>query len=142
MLRLALGLETPTSGAVYYDGHDLARLNRKSVRNGVGMVVQDASLRPQMVLDNIIGTGDDLTLDDAWRAAAMAAVDQDIREMPMEMYTVTAEGSGAFSGGQAQRIMLAGALVRNPRILLLDEAPTGWTTVPSHKSWNRSKNFP
>jgi len=125
LLRLALGLETPESGAVYYDNHDLERLNRQTIRDGVGTVVQDASLRPQTVLDNIIGTGDDLTVEDAWRAARLASVDQDISEMPMGMYTVTAEGSSAFSGGQAQRIMLAAALVRNPSMLLLDEA-TNW----------------
>ena len=125
LLRLALGLETPQSGAVYYDNHDLERLDRRTVRDGVGTVVQDASLRPQTVLDNIIGTGDDLTVEDAWRAARLASVDQDILDMPMGMYTVTAEGSSAFSGGQVQRIMLAAALVRSPCMLLLDEA-TNW----------------
>ena len=124
LLRLALGLESPLAGAVYYDGHDLERINRQAVSNGVGMVVQDASLRPQTVLDNIIGTGDDLTIEDAWRAARLASVDHDILAMPMGMHTVTSEGS-AFSGGQTQRIMLAAALVRNPRVLLLDEA-TNW----------------
>ena len=125
LLRLALGLESPLSGAVYYDGHDLERLNRQAVRDGVGMVVQDASLRPPTVLDNIIGTGHDLTVEDAWRAARLASVDQDISAMPMGMYTVTSEDSSAFSGGQTQRIMLASAMVRSPKVLLLDEA-TNW----------------
>ena len=125
LLRLALGLERPLSGAVYFDGRDLERINRQTVRNSVGMVVQDSSLRPQTVLDNIIGTGGNLTEEDAWRAARLASVDGDIQEMPMGMYTVTSEGSYAFSGGQSQRIMLAAAFVRNPSVLLLDEA-TNW----------------
>ena len=86
------------------------------------MVVQDGSLQPRTLRDNIIGLATDLTLDDAWRAARLAAVDDDIRAMPMGMLTVVTESSQVFSGGQIQRIMLAAALVRRPRVLLLDEA--------------------
>ena len=125
VLRVILGLEKPSSGVVYYDGHDLDRINRRALHQQVGVVVQDGSLRPRTVCDNIIGMATDLTPDDAWRAARLAAVDRDIRAMPMGMFTVITENSAVFSGGQVQRIMLAAALVRSPRLLLLDEA-TSW----------------
>ena len=130
LLRLALGLEDPTVGAVYYDGADLAQLDRRSVRRQIGVVAQDSPLQPGNILENIVGVAGDLTIDDAWRAARLAAVDADIAAMPMGMFTVVGDSSEIFSGGQMQRIRIAAALVRNPRILLLDEA-TSWLDAGS-----------
>lgn len=125
VLRLVLGIERALSGVVYYDGHNLDRLNRRVVRRHVGMVVQDASLRSGTVYSNIVGMVTEMTLEDAWRAARLAAVDGDITAMPMGMFTPVTGSTAQFSGGQIQRIMLAAALVSGPRILLLDEA-TNW----------------
>ena len=130
LLRLALGLENPTGGSVYYDGRDLANLDRNSVRRQVGVVMQDGALRPGNILDNIIGLNPDYDIDDAWRAASLAAVDEDIRAMPMQMFTIVGNDSATFSGGQSQRIRIAASLVRNPRILFLDEA-TSWLDTRS-----------
>ena len=81
-------------------------------------------------MDNIIGIGGDLTIDDAWRAARLADVDADIAAMPMQMFTVVGDSTATFSGGQMQRIKIAAALVRNPQIVLMDEA-TSWLDAAS-----------
>ena len=125
LVRVALGLETPAGGAVYYDDRDLAHLDRDSVRRQVGVVLQDGGSHIGTVLDNIIGLDQTLDVDDAWRAARLAAVDRDIAAMPMQMHTGMGEGAAVVSGGQSQRIRIAAALVRNPRIVFLDEA-TNW----------------
>ena len=130
LLRLALGLEKPSSGAVYYDGQNLDHLDVGALRRQIGVVMQHGSLQTGTILVNIIGVGNELTEVDAWRAARLAAVEQDIRKMPMGLYTTVGENAATFSGGQGQRIGLAAALVRNPRIVLLDE-PTSWLDTRS-----------
>ena len=125
LIRLALGLEAPSRGAVYYDERDLAHLDPVVVRRQIGAVLQDAGAQIGTVLNNIISMDQSLTADDAWRAAHKAAVDRDIAAMPMRMHTSMGERAVVVSGGQSQRIRVAQALVRDPRIVLLDEA-TNW----------------
>ena len=130
LMRLALGLESPTSGSVYFDGRDLANLHKNSVRRQIGVVMQDGQLQPGNILDNIIGLNPELGIEDAWMAASLAAVAEDIQAMPMQMFTIVGSGSTTFSGGQTQRIRIAASLVRRPRILFLDEA-TSWLDAQS-----------
>ena len=130
LMRLALGLEDPTAGSIYYDGRDLASLDRQALRRQLGVVMQDGALQPGSLLDNIIGMGDELTIEDAWRAVREAAIEDEISQMPMQLYTVVTEGSATFSGGQTQRLRIAAALVRNPRVIWLDEA-TSWLDARS-----------
>lgn len=121
ILRHLLGFEAPEHGAVYYDGKDLASLDLSSVRNQIGVVLQDSQLMAGEIYYNIIGSSL-LTIDDAWEAAKLAGIDGDIRAMPMGMHTYVSEGGGTFSGGQKQRLLIARALAKKPRIILFDEA--------------------
>ncbi len=122
VLRLLLGFETPESGYVYYEGQDLATLDLREVRRQIGAVLQTSQLMPTTIHQNIISASTTLTIADSERAAKMSGLDADIKQMPMGMHTVVSEGSGGFSGGQKQRLMIARALVQTPRIVLFDEA--------------------
>ena len=121
LLRMLLGFERPESGDVLYDGQSLAQLDVQSVRRQIGVVLQDGKLQPGDIFGNIVGSTL-LTQDDAWEAARIAGIEQDIKALPMGMHTVLSEGASTFSGGQRQRLMIARAVVGRPRYIFLDEA--------------------
>jgi ATP-binding cassette subfamily C protein len=120
LLRLLIGFDKPVSGSVLYDGQDLAALDQSAVRRQCGVVLQHAQPFTGSILDCICGT-EPYTPEEAMAAAEMAGLAEDIKRMPMGLHTIVS-GSGAISGGQRQRLMIAQALIRRPRILFFDEA--------------------
>lgn len=121
LFRLLLGFENPESGAIALDGQDLKSLDIHAVRSQFGVVLQNAKVMTGDIFTNIAGSSN-LTIDGAWEAAAMAGLDEDIRQMPMGMHTMVSEGGSTLSGGQRQRMMIARAIAGKPKILLFDEA--------------------
>jgi NHLM bacteriocin system ABC transporter ATP-binding protein len=121
LFRLLIGFESPDAGAIYYDGQDLATLDLEAVRRQIGVVMQNGRLMPGDLYRNIVGATA-LTLEDAWEAARLAGIEEEIRQLPMGMHTHISEGGATFSGGQRQRLLIARAIVSRPRILFFDEA--------------------
>jgi len=121
LFRILLGFEALSSGTIYYDGHDLSKLDVRAVRRQLGVVLQSGKIIAGDIFTNIIGSLQ-LTIDDAWEAARRAGFEQDIKDMPMGMHTVLNEGASTLSGGQRQRLMIARAIVHKPRIVYFDEA--------------------
>lgn len=121
LLRLLLGFEAPESGSIFYDGQNLQNLDAEAVRSQMGVVLQEGHVIPGDIYTNIVGAST-ATLDEAWEAARMAGLDEDLKQMPMGMHTPITQGSSTLSGGQRQRLMIARAIVGRPRLVFFDEA--------------------
>lgn len=120
VVRQILAFEEPESGELLLDGRNLRDLDLDEVRGQIGVVLQDGQLSPGSMFENITAGTPGATEEMAWLAAERAALVDDILDMPLGIHTmVTPE---TISGGQAQRVLLARALLKSPAIMLLDEA--------------------
>lgn len=129
IMKLCLGFLQPQKGAIYYDGKDLQTLDITSVRRKIGVVLQDGKLFQGDIFSNITISDHSLTLEDAWKAAELAGIKEEIEEMPMGMFTLLSEGNGGISGGQRQRLLIARAIAAKPKILMFDEATSALDNV-------------
>ena len=125
LFRLALGIDRPSAGAVYYDGRDLKHLNLKQLRRKIGAVPQSVRLHPQDLWDNIVAHHEGTTTEEVWKTARTTGIEREIKAMPMGMMTMVGASGSVVSGGESQRVTIARSLIGNPRIMLLDEA-TNW----------------
>ena len=125
LFRLALGIDRPTAGAVYYDGRDLRHLNLKQVRRKIGAVPQSVGLHPQDLWDNLVSHREEVDNDEVWAAVRTAEIEDEIKAMPMGMMTMVGTSGTVLSGGESQRVTIARSVIGGPRIMLFDEA-TNW----------------
>jgi ATP-binding cassette, subfamily B, bacterial CvaB/MchF/RaxB len=122
LLKMLAGLLTPTEGAVLLDGIPLSAIGLESYRTQIGCVLQDDRLFAGSIAENIAAFAPSFDLQQVQSAAQMASIHNEILRMPMGYETLVGDMGSSLSGGQVQRIVMARALFRQPRILLLDEA--------------------
>ncbi|MCL1121374.1 peptidase domain-containing ABC transporter [Shewanella seohaensis] len=122
LMKLLLGLLTPTEGEILIDDIPLVKLGLAQYRQQVAAVMQEDQLLGGTVEDNITFFSDKIDVDKLTRCAQMAAIHQDICQMPMGYKSLISDMGSALSSGQKQRLILARALYREPKILFMDEA--------------------
>ena len=122
LIKLILRFYEKNSGKILFDDHEIESLSLESIRNKIGLVSQDVFLFEGSVFENIAYGNIDANSEQVWNAAKLSESDRFINELPDKENTIVGERGQKLSGGQRQRISIARAILKNPEILILDEA--------------------
>ena len=124
LIKLILRFYEKNSGKILFDEHEIESLSLESIRNKIGLVSQDVFLFEGSVFENIAYGNIEANSEEVWNAARLSESDSFINDLPNKEDTIVGERGQKLSGGQRQRISIARAILKNPEILILDEATT------------------
>jgi len=119
---LLMGLYSPEKGSIIIDGHPLVNIDLQSYLDRVGYVQQDSVLLDGSIRENLLWANPIATEGDMWESLKLVSIDKFVKSLPNKLDNLVGDRGVSISGGQKQRIALALALIRNPDILILDEA--------------------
>lgn len=120
--RLILRIIEPRKGRIFYDSIDYKKIKIAAVRDSIGYVPQDSFLFSDTIEDNVRFGKPDATLEEITEACRVASIDKNIMELKYQYKTLVGEKGVTLSGGQKQRLCIARAIIRSPKILILDDA--------------------
>ena len=132
LLKLLLGFEKPQSGKIFYDGRDIDGMDKRELRKKFGVVLQNGKLISGSIYENITITAPGASMQRVKDVVRAVGLEEDIAQMPMGLHTVLSENSGTISGGQ-QRILIARAIINNPKIIFFDEATSALDNLTQKK---------
>lgn len=132
LCRLLIGFETPEKGMILYDQKDLQGLDIYKVREQIGTVLQNSAIFQGTIRDNLT-CGKHFTPEQLQKALELSTFNEDLAQLPMKLETILPTGGNVLSGGQKQRLILARALLREPKILILDEATSSLDNATQEK---------
>lgn len=133
MMNLILRFYDPTEGTVSFSGVDLRDLDLDFYRNNISIVFQNSVLFNDSILNNLRYSMEEATLDEVEKACRDANIDDFIHSLPQEFETVVGERGVKLSGGQRQRMCIARGILKNPKILLLDEATASVDSISENR---------
>ncbi|GAF05700.1 peptidase domain-containing ABC transporter [Saccharicrinis fermentans] len=136
--KLLLGFYPPTKGNIFIDHHPISDINIDSWRSSCGVVLQEGYIFSGSFIENISMTSTSVDINKIKQAAKIACIDQFIESLPMEYNSIIGNNGICLSGGEKQRILIARAIYKNPKILILDEATNALDT---RNEMEISKNF-
>jgi len=120
LCRLLVGFETPDSGSIEYDDLDLKEIILRDLRKQISLVMQDKAIFSGTIYENIV-CGERFSYEEIQRVTKMTTFDKNIERFPSKLDTILPSGGKVLSGGERQKLLLCRALIRNPKILILDE---------------------
>ena len=133
LVQLIPRLYEATEGTVYIDGHPVAEYPLKGLRDSIAMVLQKNTLFTGTVKDNLRWGKEDATDEEIRRVCQIACVDEFIDRLENGLDTMLGQGGVNVSGGQKQRLCIARALLKNPKVLILDDSTSAVDTATEAK---------